>query len=132
MGPAHTDGDTFVHFPESDVLHLGDVFRTSDAILGADLEVRLVHREASPEQVAFLETQGDLAQVVRLRAMARGDSPEARLTWKAQTTISVGDHEAEVLLKLLDVLDDNDDWEDLASFTLDGERIRIATVSNER
>jgi len=27
--PAHTDGDAFVHFPESDVLHLGDVFRTT-------------------------------------------------------------------------------------------------------
>ena len=27
--PAHTDGDTFVYFPESDVLHLGDVFRTT-------------------------------------------------------------------------------------------------------
>lgn len=27
--PAHTDGDTFVHFTESDVLHLGDVFRTT-------------------------------------------------------------------------------------------------------
>lgn len=27
--PAHTDGDTFVQFPESDVLHLGDVFRTT-------------------------------------------------------------------------------------------------------
>ena len=26
---AHTDGDTFVYFPESDVLHLGDVFRTT-------------------------------------------------------------------------------------------------------
>jgi cyclase len=26
---AHTDGDTIVYFPESDVLHLGDVFRTS-------------------------------------------------------------------------------------------------------
>ena len=26
---AHTDGDTFVHFPKSDVLHLGDVFRTT-------------------------------------------------------------------------------------------------------
>lgn len=26
--PAHTDGDTFVHFKGSDVLHLGDVFRT--------------------------------------------------------------------------------------------------------
>lgn len=27
--PAHTDGDAFVYFPESDVLHLGDVFRTT-------------------------------------------------------------------------------------------------------
>ncbi len=27
--PAHTDGDTFVHFEGSDVLHLGDVFRTN-------------------------------------------------------------------------------------------------------
>lgn len=27
--PAHTDGDTFVHFTESNVLHLGDVFRTT-------------------------------------------------------------------------------------------------------
>ena len=26
--PAHTDGDSFIHFRESDVLHLGDVFRT--------------------------------------------------------------------------------------------------------
>lgn len=26
--PAHTDGDSFVYFPESNVLHLGDVFRT--------------------------------------------------------------------------------------------------------
>jgi glyoxylase-like metal-dependent hydrolase (beta-lactamase superfamily II) len=27
--PAHTDGDVFVYFPTSNVLHLGDVFRTS-------------------------------------------------------------------------------------------------------
>lgn len=27
--PAHTDGDSFVHFRDSDVLHLGDVFRTN-------------------------------------------------------------------------------------------------------
>ena len=26
--PAHTDGDTFIHFQGSDVLHLGDAFRT--------------------------------------------------------------------------------------------------------
>jgi cyclase len=28
--PAHTDGDSFVHFRSSDVLHLGDVFRTNN------------------------------------------------------------------------------------------------------
>lgn len=27
--PAHTDGDTFVHFKDSDVVHTGDVFRTT-------------------------------------------------------------------------------------------------------
>lgn len=28
--PAHTDGDSFIHFRGSDVLHLGDVFRTNN------------------------------------------------------------------------------------------------------
>ena len=27
--PAHTDGDTFIYFTESDVIHAGDVFRTT-------------------------------------------------------------------------------------------------------
>ena len=27
--PAHTDGDTFIHFMTSDVIHSGDVFRTT-------------------------------------------------------------------------------------------------------
>lgn len=27
--PAHTDGDLFVYFPKADVLHLGDVYRTT-------------------------------------------------------------------------------------------------------
>lgn len=27
--PAHTDGDSFIHFRRSDVLHVGDVFRTT-------------------------------------------------------------------------------------------------------
>lgn len=27
--PAHTDGDTFIHFVDSDVIHAGDVFRTT-------------------------------------------------------------------------------------------------------
>ena len=26
--PAHTDGDSYIHFPKIDVIHVGDVFRT--------------------------------------------------------------------------------------------------------
>ncbi|MGD2131968.1 MAG: MBL fold metallo-hydrolase [Maricaulaceae bacterium] len=29
VGPAHTDGDAFVHFVNADVIHTGDVFRTT-------------------------------------------------------------------------------------------------------
>ena len=47
-------------------------------ILGADLEVRLVHREADDVERAFLETQGELGHMIRLRAMARGEAPDAR------------------------------------------------------
>ncbi len=48
------------------------------AILGADLEVRLVHRAASADQQAFLEAQATLSRSVRLRAMARAERPDAR------------------------------------------------------
>ncbi|MSR20085.1 MAG: MBL fold metallo-hydrolase [Gemmatimonadetes bacterium] len=29
VAPAHTDGDSFIHFVNSDVLHMGDVYRTT-------------------------------------------------------------------------------------------------------
>jgi len=43
VSPAHTNGDTFIHFTESDVIHAGDVFRTTafpaiDANNGGSLE----------------------------------------------------------------------------------------------
>jgi YebC/PmpR family DNA-binding regulatory protein len=38
-----------------------------------------------------------------------GDPVEARLAWQPRTTIEVDGDQAETLLKLLDVLDDNDD-----------------------
>src|SRR5690606_29473018 len=28
LPPAHTDGDSYIHFPAADVIHTGDVFRT--------------------------------------------------------------------------------------------------------
>lgn len=44
-----------------------------------------------------------------------GDPQEARLTWKPQNTIEIGEGPAETLLKLLDALDDNDDVQQVAA-----------------
>ena len=44
-----------------------------------------------------------------------GDPREGHLAWKPQTTIEVDEKHAETLLKLLDVLDDNDDVQQVAA-----------------
>jgi transcriptional/translational regulatory protein YebC/TACO1 len=44
-----------------------------------------------------------------------GDPREARLTWRPQTSIEVDEGQAETLLKLLDVLEDNDDVQQVAA-----------------
>lgn len=52
--------------------------RDGRAILGGDLDLRLAHREATPEQRAFLDSQGTVSVVADMRAMARGEQPDAR------------------------------------------------------
>jgi len=44
-----------------------------------------------------------------------GDPREAHLAWKPQNTVPVEEKHAETLLKLLDVLDDNDDVQQVAA-----------------
>nr|WP_319384573.1 ABC transporter permease [uncultured Roseibium sp.] len=41
------------------------------AILGGDLSFSLIHRQAGPDEAAFLETLGSVSQVATLRAMSR-------------------------------------------------------------
>ncbi|MEM9634654.1 MAG: ABC transporter permease [Pseudomonadota bacterium] len=41
------------------------------AILGGDLSFSVIHRQVEPEQVAFLETLGDVSRIATLRAMSR-------------------------------------------------------------
>ena len=48
-------------------------------LLGGDVEVRLTHREATPEQRLWLEGQGRLSHIVEMRAMARADGGERSL-----------------------------------------------------
>ncbi|HEX6102489.1 MAG TPA: FtsX-like permease family protein, partial [Alphaproteobacteria bacterium] len=49
-------------------------------LLGGDLELRVAHREITPEQRAFLSARAELSEVAQLRAMARrADNEERRL-----------------------------------------------------
>src|SRR6056297_2756857 len=55
------------------------------SILGGDLEISLHHREMTAEQRLFLQTQGSLSHVVKLRTMAgvRGPSGPVLVELKA-------------------------------------------------
>lgn len=58
----------------------GGLAREARALLGGDLELRIHHRPATDEQIAWLQARGTLSQVVEIRAMARRtDRSEQRL-----------------------------------------------------
>ena len=90
--PAHTDGDSFIHFRGSDVLHLGDVFRTvafpvidrnnggtlegtiaalGMAVGGAGPETRIIpgHGEVSSREAVMAFRDMILAVADRVRAL---------------------------------------------------------------
>ncbi len=46
-------------------------------ILGGDVEIRLVHREAMPEQLGYLQKDATVSRTVEFRAMARPEDPAA-------------------------------------------------------
>ncbi|GAB2186690.1 ABC transporter permease [Roseibium sp. LAB1] len=47
------------------------ISREGQAILGGDLDFSLIHREADADQLAYLNSLGDLSRVATMRAMAR-------------------------------------------------------------
>ncbi|MCX2725010.1 ABC transporter permease [Roseibium salinum] len=47
------------------------ISREGQAILGGDLSFSLIHREADPEQIAYVESLGETSRAATLRAMAR-------------------------------------------------------------
>ena len=53
--------------------------REGRVILGGDMSFSLIHREAKPEEVAFLQARGRVSSAATMRAMARTDSGEATL-----------------------------------------------------
>ena len=57
--------------------------REGTVLLGGDVEATLVHRQASPEEVAYLRSFGNVSEVATMRAMAR------RLDGNAQALVDL-------------------------------------------
>ena len=82
---------------------------SEDAMLEAALEVGADECVSSPEGHEFL-TGLDMFLTVREALEARlGPSQSAAITWRPQTSIVVPDAAGESLIKLIEVLDDHDD-----------------------
>ncbi len=61
------------------------ISREGQSILGGDLDFSLIHRQAGPDQLAFLETLGRVSEVATLRAIVRKEdsSDQALVELKA-------------------------------------------------
>ena len=80
-----------------------------DAVFEAAVEAGAENVESDASGHEVLAAPDDFSTVRDALAERFGDPREAYLGWKPQTTVEVSDDDAEKLLKLLDVLDDNDD-----------------------
>src|SRR5262249_29188394 len=59
-------------------------------ILGGDVAISLLYREATPEQVAFMKTRGELVRFIDSRAMARPTKPDGRPTLVQLKAVEAG------------------------------------------
>jgi len=57
----------------------GGIAREGRIILGGDVAFSLIHREAKPDELAFLKASGDLSTVATLRTMARANNERTAL-----------------------------------------------------
>ena len=88
---------------------------SADAMFEAAVEAGADNVETSEEGHEITCAPDDFSAVRDGLAERFGDPREASLTWKPLNTVQVDDGSAETLLKLLDVLDDNDDVQQVSA-----------------
>ncbi len=88
---------------------------SADDMFEAALEVGASDVESSDDGHEIYCAVADLGAVRDALAEKFGDPQDARLDWKPTTTTELDEEKAGTLLKLLDVLEDNDDVQRVAS-----------------
>ncbi|MGI4949136.1 MAG: YebC/PmpR family DNA-binding transcriptional regulator [Janthinobacterium lividum] len=83
----------------------GDAERVFEAALEAGAE----DVTSSEDGHEIWTSVADLHEVTKALTPVLGEPEGAKLAWRAQTTVAVGEAEAEQLFKLIDTLDEDDD-----------------------
>ena len=82
---------------------------SADAVLEAAIEAGAEDVESDEEEHRIWTAQDALHEVGKALEAALGAPEGAKLAWRPQTPVEVGEEEAGTLLKLIDALDDDDD-----------------------
>ena len=80
-----------------------------DKVFEAALEAGAEDVASSDDGHEIWTAQADLHEVARALEPVLGEPEGAKLAWRPQTSVSVGEGDAATLFKLIDTLDDDDD-----------------------
>jgi YebC/PmpR family DNA-binding regulatory protein len=81
----------------------------SEKVFEAALDAGAEDVTSSEDGHEIWTAQGDLHEVVKAITPVLGEPEGAKLAWKPQTMVEVGEEDAALLFKLIDTLDDDDD-----------------------
>ncbi|MDH7973795.1 YebC/PmpR family DNA-binding transcriptional regulator [Sphingomonas sp. AR_OL41] len=84
---------------------VGDAEKVFEAALEAGAE----DVQSSEDGHEIWTAQGDLHEVTKALAPVLGEAEGAKLAWRPQIMVDVGESDAALLFKLIDTLDDDDD-----------------------
>ncbi|WP_375427359.1 YebC/PmpR family DNA-binding transcriptional regulator [uncultured Sphingomonas sp.] len=81
----------------------------ADKVFDAALEAGAEDVTSSEDGHEIWTAQGDLHEVANALEPVLGQAEGAKLAWRPQVSVAVGDDDAATLFKLIDTLDDDDD-----------------------
>jgi YebC/PmpR family DNA-binding regulatory protein len=82
---------------------------SADAVFEAALEAGAEDVSSSDDGHEIWTAQADLHEVAKALEPVLGEAAGAKLAWRPQTVVEVGEGDAATLFKLIDTLDDDDD-----------------------
>jgi YebC/PmpR family DNA-binding regulatory protein len=107
-------------FDRVGLMRYGPEAGSPDAVFEAALEAGAEDCESDPSGHEILCAPEALNEVREALEASLGEPAEARLIWKPQTTLALDEDKARSLFKLLEVLDDHDDVQNVyANFEVD-------------